>query len=136
MCCVAIPWKNSIDHLVNDITCGNERIKCIELSFSCPLLIICVYMSCNGEKDNYQLFTETTDQLQEIIYTYQSSHDIIIGGDFNENALLRNSSKGSDYLHKFIEDNELSTTVTDHTFIHPNGKDVSTILTFSFLKLI
>ena len=89
-------------------------------------------MPCNGEKDNYQLFTESIDQLQEIIYTYQKSHDIIIGGDFNENALSRNSSKRSEYLHKFIKDNELSTKVTDHTFIHPNGKDVSTIDFFLF----
>ena len=124
--------KNSIDHLVNDITCENERIKYIELSLSCPLLIICVYMSCNGEKDNYQLFTKTIEQLKEIIYTYKKSHDIIIGGDFNENVLLRNSSKRSEYLHKFIEGNELSTKVTDHIFIHPNGKDVSTIDFFLF----
>ena len=89
-------------------------------------------MPCNGEKDNYQLFTETIDQFQEIIYTYQKSHVIIIGGDFNENALLRNSSKRIEYLHKFIEDNELLSKVTDHTFIHPSGKDVLTIDFFLF----
>ena len=33
-CGVAIFWRNSIDYLVTDLTYGNERIKCIELSLN------------------------------------------------------------------------------------------------------
>ena len=89
-------------------------------------------MPCNGEKDNLQLFTETIDQLQEIIYTYQNTHEIILGGDLNESALVKTSSKRNVCLHKFMEENDLKTKKTECTFIHPNGKDTSTIDFFLF----
>lgn len=57
------------------------------------LLIGCVYMPCNGKKDNYHPYIECIEQLQDIIYTYQGTHKIIIGGDFNENVLVKNNTK-------------------------------------------
>ena len=38
---------------------------------------MCLF-TCDGQKDNYLSFVETIEQLQEII----------IGGDFNENAVV------------------------------------------------
>ena len=32
----------------------------------------------------------------------------ITGGDFNDNAALKNGSKRSNYLHKFVEENEFT----------------------------
>ena len=84
-------------------------------------------MPCNGETDNYHSFVECTEQLQELTYTYQGTHDIIIGGDFNENALVKNSLKRSICFHIFLNENDIVTRYTDHTLIHPNGKDTSTI---------
>ncbi|MCG7875776.1 MAG: reverse transcriptase domain-containing protein [Candidatus Thiodiazotropha endolucinida] len=124
---VAILWNRNIDHLVNELELGNERIKCIELNIKKPLLIVCVYLPCNGEKDNYHSFVDCIEQLQEIIFIYQNSYDIIIGGDFNENAAVKSSSKRSQALHTFIRENGFVTKDTGHTFIHPNGRDSSTI---------
>ena len=70
--------KKEIDHLVLDRDIGNERIKCIVLVTKQPILVICVYLPCDGQRDNYLSFVETVEQLQEII----------IGGDFNENAVV------------------------------------------------
>lgn len=124
---VAILWNKNIDQLVNDLDFGNERIKCIELNTINPLLIVCVYMPCNGEKDSYHAFVDCIEQLQELILRFQSSHDIIIGGDFNENALVNNGSKRNQLFHTFLRENELVTKDTGYTFIHPNGRDVSSI---------
>lgn len=84
-------------------------------------------MPCNGEKDNYYSFVECIEQLQELIHTYQETHEIIIGGDFNENALTKTKTKRSICLHQFISDNELTTRSTGFTFTHPNGRDTSII---------
>lgn len=124
---VAIFWNRKIDHLIKDLDIGKERIKCIEICTNRPLLIICVYMPCNGEKDSYHSFVDCIEQLQEIIFSYQNTHDIIIGGDFNENANINCGSKRSNCFHKFLVENNLVTKETKHTFIHSNGKDTSTI---------
>ena len=90
-------------------------------------------MPCNGKKDNYQSYSETIDQLHEIVYTYQNSHDVNIGRDFNENAKVKSSSKRSVYLHKFIEDIDFVSRAKEHTFIHPMGVTYRQ-LTFSYLN--
>lgn len=124
---VAILWNKSIDHLVNDLELGNERIKCIELNTKNRLLIVCVYMPCNGEKDSYHAYVDCIDQLNELILSFQNTHDIIIGGDFNENALVNNGSKRSQTFHTFLSENDLVTKNSGFTFVHPNGRDASSI---------
>ena len=73
---VAILWNKNIDYLVTDLELGNERIKCIELNTKNKMLIVCVYMPCNGEKDSYHAFVDCIDQLNEIVLRYQNTHDI------------------------------------------------------------
>lgn len=124
---VAIFWKKYIDYIVNDLELGNERIKCIEVCLEKPILIACVYMPCNGEKDSYHAYVECIEQIQELIHTYQNTHDIIIGGDFNENAIVKSNTKRSLCFHQFLTENKLATKDSGHTFIHPNGKDCSAI---------
>ena len=82
---VAVIWKKDIDHLVKPIPDGNERIQCIELidKFQKPLLIISVYLPTKGCHD-LEEFQDCVDQLYEISQKYGRSHDILIGGDFNE----------------------------------------------------
>ena len=79
-----VSCATSLDHLITDIDIGNERIKCIKFETDQPLLIVCVYLPCDGEKDNYHTFVETIEQLQEIITTFHTTHGILIGGDFND----------------------------------------------------
>ena len=89
----------------------------------------------SGERErgrNDPLPSETIDKLRESVYTYQNSHDVIIIGDFNENAKVKSSSNRNVYLHRFIEDKDFVTRATEHTFIHLNGRDVSTIDFFLF----
>ena len=124
---VAILWNKCIDHLVNDIEFWNERIKCIELNTKQKLLIVCVYMPCNGEKDSYHALVDCIDQLNELILRFQNTHDIIIGSDFNENAIVNNGSKRSQTFHTFLKENELETKNPGFTFVHPNGRDTSAI---------
>ena len=113
---VAIFWKKEIDYLVSDKDIG------IELLTQHPLLVVCVYLPCSGDKDNYLSFVETIEQLQEIIDTFKDTHEIIIGEDFNENAVVHTNLKRNVYFHKFLQENELMTRRTGHTFVHPNGK--------------
>ena len=40
---VAILWNKNIDHLVNDLDLGNERIKCIELDTKTVVDSMCLY---------------------------------------------------------------------------------------------
>ena len=60
-------------------------------------------MPCNGEKDSFHSFVDCVEQLQELILRFQSTHEILIGGDFNENALVNNGSKRSQTFTCFSE---------------------------------
>ena len=102
----------------------NERIKSIKFDTKQPLSFVCVYLPCNGEKESYHTFVKTIEQLQEIVTTFQSTYDIIIGRDFNENAIQLSKIKR---FHKFLQENQFSTRQTEPTFIHPNGRDVYNI---------
>ena len=84
-------------------------------------------MPCNGDKSSYQMFVETIEQLQEIVFTFQNTHEAIIGGDFNKNAISKSDTKRNICFHRFLDENHLVTKETEHTFIHPDGEDVSTI---------
>ena len=68
---VAILWNKNIDYLVNGLDLGNESIKCIELDTKKnPLLIVCVYMPCNGEENSFHSFVDCVEQLQELILRF------------------------------------------------------------------
>lgn len=43
-----------------------------------------LYLQAKGCKDHIVEYQETTDQLFEIIQKYNSTHQILIGGDINE----------------------------------------------------
>ena len=51
---------------MNDLDIENERIKCIELSLEKTILLVNVYMPCNGDKDSFHSFVECLEQLQEL----------------------------------------------------------------------
>ena len=90
---IVILWNKNIDHLVNDLDLGNERIKCVERDTKNTLLIVRVYVPCNGEKDSYHSSVDCVEQLQELTLRFQSTHGILIGTDFSEIALVNNGSK-------------------------------------------
>ena len=83
-------------------------------------------MPCKGASDNYEAFSECLDQLNEIVSKYGNTHDVVLGGDFNE-EISQGSPRRSTLLSEFLSDHCLTTTKTEKTFLHPNGIDSTTI---------
>ena len=81
---VALLWKRSIDKYVKTIQDGSVRIQCIELVIPKPVLIASVYFPTKSSNDNENTFNDCLDQLYELIQKFSTTHEIIIGGDFNE----------------------------------------------------
>ena len=124
---VAILWTKSIDHLVNIISDGNSRIQCIEIKTANPLLSVSTYLTTKVENDRFGEYSECIDQLYEIIQKFQSSHEIVIGGDFNEDISKSNNSRRANKLKSLISDCELQMNFHGPTFINVKGIDVSEI---------
>ena len=126
-------WSKRIDHLVTPISDGSNRIQCIILKrTSVNLLLISVYMPCKGQHDNF----ECVDQLGEIITKYMD-HDILIGGDFNEDISAVQRSRRLKYLQDFVSEFKMSIGIasTSKTFVHANGKDCSNIDYFVYIYI-
>ena len=65
-----ILWKKELDHLINVIDIGNERIQCVEfMGSSRKLLLVSVYMPCKGPQNHVLEFQECVDMLYEITQT-------------------------------------------------------------------
>lgn len=123
----AILWKKELDSLVTTLPDGGNRIQCIELKCHKPLLIIAVYMPSRGQTDNFEDYVDCLDQLCEILKKYSSTHQVVIGGDMNEDLVSRANSRRAQELLNFMNTNSLETQSTEATFIHPNGTDSTTI---------
>lgn len=84
---VAILWKKELDSLITSLKIGNERIQCVETEGNPNTLIVSLYLPCKSSNNHFSELCECIDLLHEILETYESTHHIIIGGDFNENIL-------------------------------------------------
>lgn len=84
-------------------------------------------MPCKGSANHIEDFNNCLDQLHEIFETYQNTHQIIIGGDFNEDFMKGNDNKKNRNMMKFTSEHNLKTKYLGSTFIHPNGSDSSAI---------
>ena len=101
---VDILWSKCIDPLVKVFKEGISRIQCIELKTNIPILCISTYLPSKVENDRYEEYSECIDQIFEIIQKYQNSHEIVIGGDFNENISKNNNSRRASKLKELITD--------------------------------
>ena len=124
---VAVLWKDSIDHLVNKVSDGGNRIQCVEIASREPLLLISVYMPCKGLRENVEEFQDCLAQVQEIIVKYSDSHGIIVGGDFNEDFFSEKASTRLHSLKTFVKESGLSTQQTAKTYMNNDGVDTSLI---------
>ncbi|CAC5405729.1 unnamed protein product [Mytilus coruscus] len=59
--------------------------------------------------------------------TYEQTHQIIIGGDFNEEIFGSNSSMRQKYIVTFMYEHRLCTKEVGKTFISANGSDCTAI---------
>ena len=68
---------------------------------------------------------------------YRSTHDILLGRDFNEiySANITRSRRIK-YLNEFIAEHDLVMRDTGKTFIHSNGVDSSTVGFIFYHKLL
>jgi hypothetical protein len=85
------------------------RYKIIDIFFSLRLdiILISIYLPCKSSDSHYAIFKQCVDILHEIFETYENTHQIIIGGDFNENILEGIESQRKKYINDFISDDQL-----------------------------
>ena len=81
---VMILWRKELDSLITPLKIGNERIQCVETEGNPNTLVMSLYLPCKSSHNHFSELCECIDQLHEILETYESTHHIIIGGDFNE----------------------------------------------------
>lgn len=123
----AILWKKKLNLIVTPLDIGSERIQAIEIKGIPNMIILSVYMPCKGSSNHIAEFGECIDQLHEIYNTYENTHQIIIGGDFNEDILNGLSSQRKSYVQELMNEHCLGSKDNGPTFIHVNGRDTSTI---------
>ena len=108
----AILWKKQIDHVIKPLDVGGNQIQCVAKNVCEPLLLISEYMPCRGVTDNYTEFKDTLDQLSVILSQYAPTHQIIIGGDLNEDITQTANGARPQYLREFMKEHELKTQPT------------------------
>jgi hypothetical protein len=124
---VAILWKKELDSLITSLKIGNERIQCVETEGNPNTLIVSLYLPCKSSNNHFSELCECIDLLHEILETYESTHHIIIGGDFNENILSIKHSNRKNYITTFMNDHQLLSKDIGTTYIHPSGNASSAI---------
>ena len=116
---VAVLWNKNIDSYVKPLPDGNERLQCIEFGqqSGVKLLIISAYFPTSSGKECKMEFQDIIDQLHEIYQKYHETHEIIIGGDLNEDLSNQNcSSKIREYLRNFISECNLKYCISGKNF--------------------
>lgn len=131
---VAILWSKDIDKYIKSKQDGNERIQCIEINIEHPILLISVYLPTKMKNDRYEEYSECIDQIFEIIQTYQTTHEIIVGGDMNEDISKMNNSRRAVKLRELMTECNLTTNTTGPTFMNVKGVEVSEIDYFLYQK--
>ena len=124
---VAILWKKELDSLITSLKIGNERIQCVETEGNPNTLIVSLYLPCKSSNNHFSELCECIHLLHEILETYESTHHIIIGGDFNENILSIKHSNRKNCITTFMNDHQLLSKEIGTTYIHPSGNASSAI---------
>ena len=130
---VAILWNKTIDHLMERLNEGSNRITCIRVNVQpAPILLTSIYMPCRGTKASDDLFMECLDQLRSIWEKYSPNHFVITCGDWNCDISKAHEAnfkpdKRQKMLLKFVQETNMWYQPTEPTFIHPNGRECSTI---------
>jgi endonuclease/exonuclease/phosphatase family metal-dependent hydrolase len=126
---VTILRRKELDSYITPLKVGNERIQCIELLGKQNIILISIYLPCKSSDSHYANFKECVDILHKIFETYENTHQIIIGGDFNENILLLEGieSQRKKYINDFVSDHQLCAVKVGLTYCHTSGPATSAI---------
>ena len=104
---------------------------CSSQRWNTPVIDISVHALISDNVDDY---VDCLDQLYEIVEKYRSSHIVILGGDMNEDLVLRGQTTGGNHLEKFLAEAEMDTKSTTQTFVNPDGVFASTLDYVFYLK--
>ena len=98
-----------------------------------PLLIVSGYLPTKGchHIDDYK---DSIVQLYEICIKYNTTHNILTGGDIHEDLSKENGETRSTYIKQFINECNLNISYAESTYINPQGQDCSEIDYFLFSK--
>lgn len=122
----AIIWRKSIDHLIEVIPDGSDRVLAAYISLSnLPLLIVNTYMPTMGCKDPE--YGETLDEVHELLTKYDDC-EIIWTGDLNADLTRDKNYTNDKQLAAFLREQQL--VLTPHqddtpTYHHFNGNTTS-----------
>ena len=82
-------------------------------------------MPAKSSHEYVEEFCDTVDQLYELYQKFHSTHDIILGGDLNEDLNIDINSKRNRYLRQFISECHLYYENAGKTFTKANGVECS-----------
>ena len=98
-----------------------------------PLVLVSVYMPCNGGRCNSTTeFLDCLDQLHALYTRYSATHSILIGGNMNENIMVASDTQRKRAFRKILQDNSLEYSTLGKTFIDTAGVETSAIDYFVF----
>ena len=113
---------------------GGNRICAVAVQSEPPLLVVSTffpsrkYVTKNSTSADPFEYESVLTQLNQIVSTYQFSHEIIICGDMNASLQLRLGNKQDQAFTSFIRSLDLKSYQTGKpTFFHENGRDTSEI---------
>ncbi|CAC5425416.1 unnamed protein product [Mytilus coruscus] len=84
------------------------------------------------KKSDFISLRECIDQLFEIIQKYELTHNLVIGGDFNEDISKINNSRRALKLKKLIDECNMKVDFKGPTFINVKGEEISEIYYFIY----
>ena len=133
---VAVVWNKKINHLIQPVTDGGCRIQTVTLNCPRPILIVAVYLPAKGSPDDVDSYEECFDHLYEIFEKYSDSHDIVVGGDFNEYIYSGHNSKRNRTFKTFLTEKDFIASSVGPTFINNAGMRCQKLIILSIKALI
>ena len=110
---------------------SNERISVVEYNQALVLLCLAnVYLPARVSTEDEEGFGECLDMLHEIILKYNSSHTVIIGGDFNSSTHRGSGLRRDRLFMEFVIEHRLNDGVdypVGDTFFHASNDSSSQI---------
>jgi endonuclease/exonuclease/phosphatase family metal-dependent hydrolase len=124
----AILYRKELVNSIEECPDGSERITVVHVKSVPPVCIISAYFPCRGLY-SIQDYSETLDQLTEIIQKYSPTSVVVIAGDYNASLLEERSDNQSRQLRAFIKEMGLTMPNLGNkpTFHSHNGRDTSQI---------
>ena len=114
-CCII--WKAHLQYKVEDVICESDRLCAVvvTLSNNVKLLIMCVYMPCDGRcyGDNLIEFNDVLGEVTRVVHRINADC-FVIGGDFNTD-LSRNTPQVN-ALNRFLGDESCFAPVMSDQF--------------------